>query len=121
MSSMKRAFHASGRSRTASRAGEELLLELEAEDDVQPVARLVRVDADEPAPRAVDRAMEALERHIAEGGRECGPGREGSTTARTGASDRRRSPTVGSETRGDADEAQPWSGVRSREGAEPRS
>ena len=29
---------------------EKLLLELEAEDDVQPVARLVRVDADEPAP-----------------------------------------------------------------------
>ncbi len=47
-------------------ARHELLLELEAEDDVEPVARLVGVDADERAPHPVDRAVEVLERNGAE-------------------------------------------------------
>ena len=51
-------------------AREELLLELEAEDDVEAVARLVGVDADERAANAVDRAMELLERDVAEPVRE---------------------------------------------------
>src|SRR5262249_14224419 len=47
-------------------AGQQLLLELEAEDHVQPVARLVGVDAHERAPDTIDRAVELLERHAAE-------------------------------------------------------
>ena len=45
---------------------DELLLELEAEDDMEPVARLVRIDPDERAAHAIDGAVEALERHVAE-------------------------------------------------------
>ena len=48
----------------------QLLLELEAQDDVEPVARLVGVDADERAAHAVDGAVEALERDVAERVRE---------------------------------------------------
>ncbi len=44
---MKRAFHASGKVADGEPFREELLLELEAKDHVQPVARLVRVHADE--------------------------------------------------------------------------
>src|SRR5579862_78333 len=39
------------------RAGQELLLELEAEDDVQVVRRLVRLDADQGRPDGVDLAI----------------------------------------------------------------
>ena len=46
-----RAFQASGRSSSASVAGDELLLELEAEDDVQGVGDLVGVDADQRRAR----------------------------------------------------------------------
>ena len=42
-------------------AGDELALELEAEDHVQPVARLVGVDADERAVRAVHGPVERFE------------------------------------------------------------
>ncbi len=45
---------------------DELLLELEAEDDVQAVGRLVRIDADQPGLRAVDRADEGVELDRAE-------------------------------------------------------
>jgi hypothetical protein len=70
MSSSNRAFQASGQILDREPAGEQLLLELEAQDHVQPVARLVGVDADERAAHAVDRAMEVLERHTAERTRE---------------------------------------------------
>ena len=49
-------------------AEQELLLETEAEDDVQPVRRLVRVDADQGRARPVDRAVERLERDVLEDG-----------------------------------------------------
>ena len=43
------------------RAGDELLLELEAEDDVERVGDLVRVDPDQPGRDAVDPAVPRLE------------------------------------------------------------
>src|SRR5919201_6910622 len=41
-------------------AGQELLLELEPQDDVQAVRHLVRVDADEPRPHGIDRVVERI-------------------------------------------------------------
>src|SRR4029078_11056748 len=59
-----RSFQVSGRSRIAGgdaeRAGEQLLLELEAQDDVQAVGRLVGVAADQSRPDRADRAHESL-------------------------------------------------------------
>ncbi len=45
---------------------DELLLELEAQDDVEAVCRLVRLDADEPGLGAVDGGEEGLEVDVAE-------------------------------------------------------
>src|SRR5437899_2045113 len=47
-------------------AREELLLELEAEDDVQVVRSPVRVDPDQRRPDSIDRAVELVELHVAE-------------------------------------------------------
>src|SRR5207302_8338886 len=47
-------------------AGEELALELEAEDDVEVVRDLVRVDAGERGPDPVDRAVETFEVDVTE-------------------------------------------------------
>ena len=52
------------------RPGDQLLLELEAEDDVQRVRRLVGVDADQARLGAVDRADERVEVDVAELARE---------------------------------------------------
>src|SRR5918994_2616085 len=48
------------------RVGEQLLLELEAEDDVEVVRRLVRLDADQRRLDPVDRAVPVLEARVAE-------------------------------------------------------
>ena len=66
MSSRKRVFHASGQVLRAEPAREQLALELEAQDDVEAVARLVRVDPDERAPRAVHDPVEPLQRDVSE-------------------------------------------------------
>ena len=55
MSPSKREFHASGKVVDGEPSREMLLLELEPEDDVEPVARLVCIDADERAANPVDR------------------------------------------------------------------
>ena len=68
--------------------GDELLLELEAEDDVEPVAHLVGVDADERPAHAVHRPVEVLERHRAELTQGTTPAGGGRTSARRGASAR---------------------------------
>ena len=96
-------------------AGQELLLELEAEDHVQPVARLVGIDPDERAADAVHRAVEVLERDVAERPGTT-PARAGRTSARTEATVRRRSPRACSATRGASRDAPSQSGVRSSVG-----
>ncbi len=48
------------------RALDQLLLELEAEDDVEAVCRLVGLDADEPRLGAVDGREESIEVDVAE-------------------------------------------------------
>jgi hypothetical protein len=47
-------------------AEQQLLLETEAEDDVEAVGRRVRVDPDQRRPGKVDRALEGLERPVRE-------------------------------------------------------
>ena len=61
-----RAFHASGRSSSGELAGEDLLLQLEAQDDVQVVGRLVGLDADERRLHLVDRPVEVVELDVPE-------------------------------------------------------
>ena len=61
-----RSFHASGRSLERDRLRDQFLLELEAQDDVQVVGRLVGLDADQRRLDPVDRAVEALQLDVAE-------------------------------------------------------
>ena len=65
-SSVIRAFQTSGRSRHCNGAGEELPLELEPQDDVEPVGDLVRIAPDQPGPYrahgAHERALDSAER-----------------------------------------------------------
>ena len=55
-----RAFHASGSSPGRQLAGDHRPLELEAQDDVQAVRRLVGLDADQGRLHLVDGAVEVL-------------------------------------------------------------
>ena len=82
------------------RVGQQLLLELEAEDDVQVVGRLVRLDADQRGRDPVDGAVPVVERGARERRRERSPAAAGRSGARTAGCGRPCSPTSGSATRG---------------------
>ena len=55
-----RLFHSSGSCSSGNVVGEHRLLELEAQDDVQVVGRLVRLDADQRRLDSVDLAVPAV-------------------------------------------------------------
>ena len=61
-----RAFQASGRSVRRERAVEDLLLELEAQDDVEVVGHLVRLDADQGRADRVRRPVEVAGLEVVE-------------------------------------------------------
>ena len=81
-------------------AREQLLLELEAEDHVEVVRDLVRLDADERGLHLVDRPVEALGVGRPEHLGERVPQHRRRTGARTAGCGRRGSPRAGSATRG---------------------
>ena len=78
---------------------DELLLELEAQDDVEAVRRLVGLDADEPGLGAVDRGEERLEVDVSELRRERLLQRLVPVEPERAAAARRGSPRYGSATR----------------------
>ena len=112
-----RRFHSSGSSLERERLGEHLLLELEAQDDVQVVGRLVGVDADQRRPHGVHLAVPRLGVDAARARPGSAPAAAGRSSARTAASGRRGSPTCGSATRARRARRRAPSGVRSSDGS----
>ena len=77
-------FHACGRSSTRERALDQRQLELEAQDDVEVVGRLVGLDADQAAVDRVDAAVERRPRSCPAGAPGRFAARRGSAQAQNG-------------------------------------